>query len=711
MFENLKAYEGEWLGKKLSLETGKIARQANGSVLLKYEDTSILVAVVADSQAKEDLGFLPLFCDYREKTYAAGMIPGGFFKREGRPSTAETLISRIMDRPIRPLFPEGFSHEVQVYATVLSFDPTAPSDVMALNAASLALCISDVPFQGPIGAVRVCHDGEKFIVNPSLEELENTILNIIVAGTATEIAMVEGGASEVSEELMIEAFELAHKHIKEFIEVQIEFAKGITRPKMESPVVERNEELFEKVRAYCLPRLKELTGLKDKLEFSAKAKAIGKEIQEQLAEEYPEQAKKISGFIHDIEKEYMRKTIADTQSRIDGRALNEIRPITSEVKLLPRAHGSALFTRGQTQALGVLTLGSGSDEQIIDGISGEGKKKFMLHYNFPCWSVGECGFPRSAGRREIGHGHLAETALKAVLPSHESFPYTIRLVSEITESNGSSSMATVCSCCLSLMDGGVPIKAPVAGIAMGLIKEEEDYIILSDIQGLEDHHGDMDFKVAGTKDGITAIQMDIKIDGLPIDVMRKALAQAKDGRMFILGKMDETLTQPKEEMSEFAPKVKTVQINPSKIASVIGPSGKVIKQIVEETGAKIDIEDDGRVFLFGTNGKSVDEAARIIGEITADVKVGEIYKGRVAKITTFGCFVDFLRGKSGLVHISELDNKRVKTVEDYCKVGDEMMVKIIKIDEKKRLNLSRKAAMKDLEAKKNDAESTDTEEK
>ncbi len=696
-----KKKEYEWCGKSLIFESGKVAKQANGAVMISSEDTTVLVVVVASDKPKEDIDFFPLFCDYREKTYAAGKIPGGFFKREGKPTETETLISRLIDRPIRPLFPEGFKNEVQVYATVLSYDSNAPSDIIALNGASVALMISDVPFLGPIAAVRVCHDGKNFIINPSIEEIDNSIMDIVLAGTETEITMVEGGAKEIPEEMFLEAVKIGHKYIKKCIEYQKDFYSDIAREKMKFEPELLDEELYNEIKKLAVDKINSLVGIKDKQERNNRIKEILENVIEALSEKYPEQENKIKSYFYNIEKEEVRKYIFTTRKRIDGREFDEIRPVSCEVGILKRTHGSALFTRGQTQSLGLLTLGASSDEQIQDDLYGEIKKHFMLHYNFPSWSVGECGFPRGVGRREIGHGHLAERALEAVLPSKEEFPYTIRIVSEILESNGSSSMATVCSGCLCLMDGGVPIKDMVAGIAMGLIKEGDEYIILTDIQGAEDHYGDMDFKVAGTRKGITAIQMDIKIKGLPIEIMAKALEQARKARLFILDKMSEVIDKPRPELSPYAPKIKSVRVEPLKIPDLIGPAGRNIKKIIEETNTTIDIQEDGLIFIFGETKEEVEKAAQMIIDITSDVEVGKLYKGKVVRVENYGAFVSILPGKLGLVHVSELDLKRIRNAKDVCKVGDEIDVKVLKIDDQNRIVLSRKEALKELRKKVN----------
>ncbi len=690
-----KHFNGTWVEKELFIETGKLARQANSAVFMQYGDTTVLVAVVASDEEKEDIDFLPLFVDYREKSYAAGKIPGGFFKREGRPSTPETLTSRLIDRPIRPLFPDDYRRETQVYPNVLSYETETSCDILALNASSLALMISDVPFQGPIGAVRICHDGSRFIINPSLEVTEESILEIILAGTETEITMVEGTGKEASEELVLQALEEGHKEIRNIIAIQKDFAEGITRPEMDYKKEEPDKELFDKIREQAVPEILNCQGIADKMEYSRKINGILENLQETLEENYPEQEGRIKNYFQEVEKEVVRNYIAKNHIRPDGRKFDEIRPISCEVGLLPRAHGSSVFTRGQTQALATLTLGASSDAQRTDELEGEGTKRFMLHYNFPSFSVGEVSFPRGPGRREIGHGNLAENALDPILPDMDKFPYTIRIVSEILESNGSSSMASVCSGCLALMDGGVPISSPVAGIAMGLIKEGDDYFILSDIQGLEDHLGDMDFKIAGTENGITAIQMDIKIKGLPLEIMEKALHQANKGRKHILDKMEQTLDRPRHSISEYAPMIKVLTINPQKIGDVIGPGGKIIRKIIEETGATIDIQDDGSVYIYGENKESVAQAVEQIEDLTFQVEVGQVYTGKVVRMEKYGVFVEIRGGKSGLVHISEMDFRHVKSPEEICKLGDSMEVKVIGIDNQNRIKLSRKAAISD----------------
>lgn len=691
----MKRFEGLWVDKNLIIESGKFARQANGSVFMQYGETTVLVAVVAESKKKEGIDFFPLFVDYREKAYAAGRIPGGYFKREGRPSTKETLTSRLIDRPIRPLFPDEFTHEVQIYPNVLSFETETSCDILALNASSLALMISDVPFLGPIGAVRICYYENDFVVNPPLEVTEDSELEIILAGTETEITMVEGTGKEASEELVLQALEKGHEEIRNIIAIQKEFAKDIAREPMPYTKAPFDEELFNKIKAQVSSQILECQGTPDKMEYAKKIQLILDSLQESLAEEYAEEEHTIKTHFQNIEKEIVRNYIATQKKRPDGRKFDEIRPITCEVGLLPRTHGSSVFTRGQTQALATLTLGASSDAQRMDELEGESTKRFMLHYNFPSFSVGEVSFPRGPGRREIGHGNLAEKALAPILPDMNTFPYTIRIVSEILESNGSSSMASVCSGCLALMDGGVPVTAPVAGIAMGLIKEGDEYHILSDIQGLEDHLGDMDFKIAGTEKGITAIQMDMKIQGLSLDILKIALDEANTGRKYILQKMTQTLEQPRVNISKYAPMIKVMNINPEKIGDVIGPGGKIIRKIIEETGATIDIQDDGSVYIYGENKDSVDAAVKEIEDITFEVEVGQIYTGKVVRMENYGVFVEIRGGKNGLVHISEMDFRHVKSPSEICQLGDSMKVKVIGIDDQNRIKLSRKAALKE----------------
>ncbi|NLO97873.1 MAG: polyribonucleotide nucleotidyltransferase, partial [Peptococcaceae bacterium] len=647
---------------------------------------------------------------YDERFYAVGKIPGGFIKREGRPSEKATLTARLIDRPIRPLFPEGFRNDVQVAAMVMSVDQDCAPDVTAINAASAALTISDIPFDGPIGAVTVgLVDGE-FVINPTVKQSEVSLMHLTVAGTKDAVMMVEAGALEVPEEQMLEAIMFGHEEVKKIASFIEEFREealklGLAKAKREVIVTPIPEELETKVKEWAYDKLDKAIRTEDKLAREEAVEQVKQEALEHFAEEFPEQLDDVAKVLDKLVHYIVRRLITVEHIRPDGRAMDEIRPITIEVGRLPRVHGSALFTRGQTQVLNVTTLGAVGDEQIIDGLGLEESKRYMHHYNFPPYSVGEVRPMRGPGRREIGHGALAERALLPVIPSEEEFPYTLRLVSEVLESNGSSSMASVCGSTLSLMDAGVPIKAPVAGIAMGLIKEDGKYAILTDIQGIEDHDGDMDFKVAGTAKGITALQMDIKIKGVDREILDQALKQAKKGREFILAKMLEAIPEPRKSLSPYAPRIITLNIHPDKIRDVIGQGGKIIKKIIEETGAKIDIEDDGKVFIYATNSEAGEKAAEIIRTLTQDVQIGQIYKGKVVKIMDFGAFVEIipgvlgLPGKDGLVHISQLDVGRVARVEDVVRIGDEIMVKATGIDKQGRLNLSRKEALKAVNAK------------
>ncbi|AFV03090.1 Polyribonucleotide nucleotidyltransferase [Dehalobacter sp. UNSWDHB] len=691
-------------GRNLSFETGIIGRQAGGAIYARYGDTVISAFATTSSKPREGIDFFPLTVDLEERFYAVGKIPGGFIKREGRPSEKSILSSRLIDRPVRPLFPDGYRNDVQISAMVMSVDQDCAPDVTAINAVSAALTISDIPFLGPIAAVVVgLVDGE-FVVNPTVAQAEISKMQLTVAGTKDAIMMVEAGAKEVPEDQMLEAIMFAHEEIKkiaEFIERYREAALevGLAKAKREVTPVEIPAEISDKVLAWGYDKLDQAIRIEEKLARQEAVDKVKADALEVFAEEFPEGLKLVTKILDDMTHKIVRKLITHEHIRPDGRALDEIRPITIEVGRLPRTHGTGLFTRGQTQVLTVATLGAAGDEQIIDGLGLEDSKRYMHHYNFPAFSVGEVRPNRGPGRREIGHGALAERALLPMIPPESEFPYTLRLVSEVLESNGSSSMASVCGSTLALMDAGVPIKAPVAGIAMGLIKEEDHFAILTDIQGLEDHDGDMDFKVAGTAEGITALQMDIKIKGVNREILAQALAQAKAGRMFILDKMLQVLPQPRPNLSPFAPRIITFTIHPDKIRDVIGPGGKIIKKIVEETKVKIDIEDDGQVFIAAVDGEAGDKAAEIIRSLTQDIEVGKIYKGKVVRIMDFGAFVEVipgvlgLPGKDGLVHISQLDVNRVNKVEDVVKLGDEIIVKATGIDKQGRLNLSRKDAL------------------
>jgi len=688
--------ETEIGGKRLILETGLMAKQAGGAVVARYGDTVVLSTAVASKVERENVDFLPLTVDYQEKAYAAGRIPGGFFKREGRQTEKEILTSRLIDRPIRPLFPDGYYYDTQVIASVLSIGDESSMDLLGMVASSAALAISDIPFNGPIGAVRIGFIEGKFIVNPGHKEIETTLLNLVVAGTADAIMMVEGGANELTEDQMLEALETAHREIKKIVALQNDLAAKVGKAKRPVKTVIIDKDLAAQVTALAMDRLLTAMVIPDKMERQKTLDVLLDEIKQKLKkEDDPTRSRQISAIFHNVEKDEVRKIILEKNVRADGRKPDQIRPISSVVGMLPRTHGSALFTRGETQALVVTTLGTSDDEQRIDSLEGEYFKTFMLHYNFPPFSVGETKPLRGPGRREVGHGALAERALKAMIPTKKEFPYTIRIVSDILESNGSSSMATVCGGTLALMDAGVPIKAPVAGIAMGLIKEGDKVIVLSDILGLEDHLGDMDFKVTGTSKGITALQMDMKIEGITIDVMRTALQQAKDGRMHILGKMLETLATPRNTLNPYAPRIITMQINPEKIKDVIGSGGKVIRSIVEQTGAKIDIEDSGTINIASSDEAAANKAKEIIRGICQEAEVGKIYTGKVRKIMDFGAFVEIFPGTDGLLHISQISEKRLEKVTDELKEGDEVLVKVLEIDRQGKIRLSRKEAMRE----------------
>jgi len=680
--------EVKWGEKKLTLETGKIARQADGAVLATYGETVVLCTVVGQKKANPDIDFFPLTVNYQEKSFAAGKIPGGFFKREGKPSDKATLTSRLIDRPIRPLFPDGFFNEIQVVCTLLSYDSENDPDVVALVGASAALTLSGIPFFGPVGASRVGYKNGQYIINPTASELETSELDLIVAGTQTSVLMVESEAKELSEEIMLGAVMAGHKAFQPVIDAIISLAEEAAKEPWELTVSESEAEIKEKLKAEGEDRLREAFKILSKQERSARLQEIQSEICASLIESGFSKSL-VKRLFKALESEVVRHDMVKTTKRIDGRSPTEIRPILSEVGILPRVHGSSLFTRGETQALVVATLGTGSDEQIIDAIEGEYKENFMLHYNFPPYSVGEVGRMGTPGRREIGHGKLAWRAIRPLMPTKEAFPYTVRVVSEITESNGSSSMATVCGTSLSLMDAGVPLPRPVAGIAMGLIKENDDFVVLSDIMGDEDHLGDMDFKVAGTENGITALQMDIKIDGITEEIMKVSLAQAKEGRKHILGEMAKALTTPRGTVNENAPRITTISVPKEKIREIIGTGGKVIREIVEKTGAKIDISDDGIVSVSSSNADQLQAAIDWINGIIAEVEIGKIYTGKVVRIVDFGAFVNILGSKDGLVHVSEIKNERVAKVTDVLNEGDIVKVKAIEID-KGKVRLSMK---------------------
>lgn len=687
--------EVEVRGKKLFIETGEIAKQSDGSVVARYGDTVILATAVAAKGVKEGLDFFPLTIDYQEKAYSAGKIPGGFFKREGKPSEKEILISRLIDRPIRPLFPEGFYSEAQGIVSVLSYGDENVSDILGIIGMSAALTISDIPFDGPVAAIKVGRINDIFIINPDLLEMERLNMHLVVAGTEHSVLMVEGEASEVSETTLLEAIELAHSEIKRIIFTQKELRDKAGKPKRRLSPIVIDEDLKNKVEAQVSEKLKDAIAIPGKQMRQEALDMILEEAIAALNSPEKDQSRDIANIFFDLEKELVRKMIIEKGIRADGRKPDEIRHISAKAGLLPRAHGSALFIRGETQALAVATLGTADDEQKIDSLEGESYKTFMLHYNFPPFSVGEVKPLRSPGRREIGHGALAEKALKAVIPPKDVFPYTIRVVSDILESNGSSSMATVCGGTIALMDAGVPIKAPVAGIAMGLIQEGDNTIILTDILGLEDHLGDMDFKVAGTENGITAFQLDVKTGGLNTEIMKKALEQARQGRLFILQKMKEVISSPREKMSPHAPRIYTMQIKQEKIRDVIGTGGKVIRGIIEQTGVKIDIDDSGTINIASSDEASAQKAMEIIQGIVAEAELGKIYLGKVKRIVDFGAFVEIIPGVEGLLHISQIADRRIAKVTDELKEGDGVVVKVIEIDKMGRIRLSRKDAMRE----------------
>ena len=686
-------FKTELGGRSFIVETGKMAKQANGAVLVRYGDTVVLVTATASLEPREGVDFFPLTVDYEEKMYSVGKIPGGFIKREGRPAESGILHSRLIDRPIRPLFPEGYRNDVQIVATVLSVDQDNPPEIAGMIGASCALSISDIPFMGPIAGVRVGRVDGQFVINPTVEQLEKSDLNLTVAGSHDAVMMVEAGAKELPEDVVLDAILFGHQEIKRMVEFQNDMVAQCGKEKRQSKLFEVPEELVQEIHDYTFEKLNAAVRDADKLRRDEHVAAVKEEAKEHFLDLYPEMDMEIDYVLYKTLKGIVRHMITHEKIRPDGRGLEEVRPISCETGLLPRTHGSALFTRGQTQILNITTLGALGDEQTIDGIGVEKSKRYIHHYNFPGYSVGEARPMRSPGRREIGHGALAERALVPVIPSETEFPYTLRLVSEVLESNGSSSMGSVCASTLSLMDAGVPIKKPVSGCAMGLVKDGDAYTILTDIQGMEDALGDMDFKVAGTPDGITAIQMDIKVDGLSREILASALAQAKRGREFILGKMLECISEPKKELSPYAPRVTSMKINVDKIRDVIGPGGKTIKKIIDETGVQIDIEDDGSVFITAVDAQSAAKAQAIIEDLTRDVVVGETYKGKVTRIMNFGAFMEILPGKEGLCHISQLAKKRVEKVEDVVKVGDEMDVKVVEIDRQGRINLSHKVLL------------------
>lgn len=690
----IRSFKTEVAGRELAVEIGRVAEQANGAAWVQYGDTVVLVTACTSKTPREGIDFFPLSVEYQEKLYSVGKIPGGFIKREGRPSEKAVLSARLIDRPIRPLFPEGYRNEVQVVASLLSVDQDCPPDILAMVGSSIALSISDIPFHGPTASVMVgLVDGE-IVINPTNDQQERSELHLVVSGTEDAIMMVEAGANEVPEEKVLEAILAGHDEIKKIVEFINGIVSEVGKEKIEVPLFVPDKAIEEEIHAFGFEKLKEAVNTFDKQERIEKMDAVQDMIFDAFIEKYPDNKNDIKGIIKGMMKKVVRGMITKDKVRPDNRELTEIRPITCDVGILPRAHGSGLFTRGQTQALTVTTLGALGDAQRLDGIGLEETKRYMHHYNFPPFSVGEAGFMRGPNRRAIGHGALAERALLPVIPSEEDFPYAIRLVSEVLSSNGSSSQASVCGSTLSLLDAGVPIKKPVAGIAMGLIKESEDISILSDIQGLEDFLGDMDFKVAGTPDGITAIQMDIKIHGINRSILTTALEQARKGRLFILDKMNAVISEPRTEMSPYAPRVFSMMVDPEKIRDIIGPGGKVINRIIAETGVKMDIEDSGLVLITANDAPSGQAALKQVQDIVKEVEVGEIYTGKIVKIMPFGAFVELLPGKDGLVHISQLTIERLEKVEDQFKVGDEVRVIVKEIDKMGRINLSRKALLK-----------------
>ncbi|AUC74087.1 TPA: polyribonucleotide nucleotidyltransferase [Enterococcus faecium] len=702
-----QVFKTTWGGRPLQIEVGQLAKQANGAVLVRYGDTVVLSAAVASKEAK-DTDFFPLTINYEEKMYAAGKIPGGFIKREGRPSTEATLTARLIDRPIRPMFAEGFRNEVQVTNIVMSVETDCSPAMAAMLGSSLALSISDIPFDGPIAGVEVGRVNGEYVLNPTVEQAEQTDIELTVAGTKQAINMVESGAKEVSEEDMLGALLFGFDAIKELVAFQEEIVQAVGKEKMEVTLLQVDEVLKKEIFDASYATMKAAVMTEEKLAREDNIEQVKIDIREAYAEKFAGHEdedhllKEVKQITEDLEKDVVRELITIDKIRPDGRKLDEIRPLSSEVSLLPRVHGSGLFTRGQTQALSACTLAPLGEHQIIDGLGVEVSKRFIHHYNFPQFSVGSTGRAGSPGRREIGHGALGERALAQVIPSEEEFPYTIRLVAEVLESNGSSSQASICAGTLALMDAGVPIKAPVAGIAMGLVSDGENYTILTDIQGLEDHLGDMDFKVAGTKDGITALQMDIKIQGITEQILTEALTQAKQARMEILEELTSTIAAPREELSQYAPKIEMIQIEPAKIKDVIGKGGDTINGIIDETGVKIDIDQDGKVSIASADTEMIKKAIKIIEDLTKEVKVGEVYLGKVVRIEKFGAFVNLIKGKDGLVHISQLANDRVNKVEDVVKLGDEILVKVTEIDKQGRVNLSRKAMLNEDGSTKNE---------
>jgi polyribonucleotide nucleotidyltransferase len=691
----IKKVELEFHGRPLSIEVGRMAKQADGAALVQYGETVVLVTAVAAKELKLDTDFFPLTVDYQERTFAAGKIPGGFFKREGRPSEKEILTCRLIDRSIRPLFSEGLRCETQIIATVLSADRENDPDVVAMLGTSVALHVSDIPFNGPLAGVRIGRINGEWIVNPTQSQLPESDTDIFLSGSRDAIVMVEGGARMVPEDEILEALFTGHRAIQPLLDIQEEIRAEVGKAKRQVPLAQLDAAVARRIEELAVARLREAIEIPEKLERYKRISEVKSEVVSQALESFPDREKDIKGAFDELKRKCFRDLVIEHERRIDGRGLKDVRPITCEVEVLPRTHGSALFTRGETQALVVTTLGTASDEQKIDALIGEHYKKFMLHYNFPPFSVGEVKFLRGPSRRDIGHGNLAERALLPVLPPEESFPYTVRIVSEVLESNGSTSMATVCGGSLSMMDAGVPVAAPVAGIAMGLIKEGEHVRVLSDILGDEDHLGDMDFKVAGTPDGVTSLQMDIKISGVSRDVMRRALYQAREGRLQILGIMGQTIAAHRASVSGHAPRIITIKVKPDKIREIIGPGGKVIRGIIEATGVKMDVEDDGTVTIASSDEAASKKAVEMVQRIAAEAEVGKIYKGTVRKIVDFGAFVEILPGTDGLIHISQLAPERVRRVSDILKEGDEVMVKVLEIDRQGKIRLSRKEALQE----------------
>ncbi len=693
MFEH-RIFETELAGRKLSVEIGKICEMTNGNCIIRYGDTMLMVNVTKSAQPRDGVDFFPLSVDFEEKLYSVGKIPGGFLKREGKPSEKAILTSRLIDRPLRPLFPDGFRNDVQVVATVLSVDQDCTPDIVAMIGSSIALSISDIPFNGPTGSVLIGRVDGEFIVNPDQEQRENSDLHLVVSGTKEAIMMVEAGAQEVDESVVLDGILFAHEEIKKIVEFIEKIVEEVGHEKCEVELHLPSEEITKLVNDFAREKMREAVKIPEKMERTEKMDSVSAETLEYFEsqlEDFEEVAGDIEDVLHDIIKDEVRSLIVDENVRPDNRALDEIRPIWCETGMIPRTHGSSIFTRGQTQVLNVTTLGALGDVQKLDGLDEEEAKRYMHHYNFPSYSVGETRPSRGPGRREIGHGALAERALLPVIPAQEDFPYAIRLVSEVLSSNGSTSQASVCASTLSLLDAGVPIRDMVAGIAMGLIKHHDKVAVLSDIQGMEDHLGDMDFKVAGTEHGVTAIQMDIKIDGIDEAILRQALKQAKEGRMHILGEMKKVISEPKSELSPYAPKIVKMMINPDKIRDVIGPGGKMINKIIDETGVKIDIEQTGQVYIVGVESDMLDKAKSMIDGIVAEAEAGKIYKGTVTRIEKFGAFVEILPGKQGLLHISQISNNRVNKVEDVLAIGDVIDVLVTEIDDKDRINLSVKA--------------------